>query len=141
MFGLVRKISSKLIVPAGWTLLTILLLSLPGSAIPDVNIYEVPHVDKIVHFVLFGGIPMLWSFYMLPKSNGVKKSSKASRIIIGFCLFSILLGIVMEYIQFYFIANRDFDIIDIVADSLGAICFAILVLVIERKSNSKEVQG
>lgn len=140
MFGLVRKISSRLIVPAGWTLLTILLLSLPGSAIPDVNLYEVPHVDKIVHFVLFGGIPMLWSFYMLPKVSSMGKSSKATNIILGFCLFSIVLGIVMEYIQFYFVANRDFDIIDIIADSLGAICFAVLVLIIERKSRFRTVK-
>ncbi len=132
MFGLVRKLSSRLIVPAGWTFLTILLLSLPGSAIPEVNLYEIPHVDKLVHFLLFGGIPVFWSFYLIPRKG------RARRIVVIACLVSIALGIVMEYIQHYFVANRDFDIIDIYADSLGAISFGVLVLLSVRRRDAIE---
>ncbi len=124
MFGFVRKISSRVFVPAAWTLLTIMLLCLPGSAIPDVSMYQVPHVDKIVHFLLFGGIPFFWSLYVLPKFS----RAESVKIVIGFCLFSIALGTALEYVQFYFVANRDFEVVDIFADSLGAICFGALVL-------------
>lgn len=135
MLSLIKKFSSHLSVPLGWTLVTIILLSLPGSTIPRVNIYSIPHVDKLVHFFLFGGLAISWSYYRF--ENG--PALHLGRIVTFFILASILLGIIMEYIQYYFIPNRDFDIIDIWADSLGAIFFGLLVLLAEsaNKENKK----
>lgn len=122
-------------VPLGWTIVTIILLSIPGSTIPRVNIYSIPHIDKLVHFFLFGGLAISWSYYRYEREPVIQ----LGRIVLFFTLASILLGIVMEYIQFYFIPNRTFDIIDIWADSLGAIFFGLLVLLAEtsNKENKK----
>jgi VanZ family protein len=117
-----------LVIPVLWTVLIIVLLSLPGSAIPKVGI-GFQHVDKLVHFILFGIFPVFWSYYFIQK-NG-KYNWK--QLILLFCLISILLGIALEYVQFYLIVNRDFDVMDIIADAFGAIVFGILLIIIERR--------
>ena len=108
--------------------LIIVLLSIPGSAIPKVNI-GLQHVDKLVHFILFGIFPVLWSYYFIQK----KGKTNWKQLIVLFCIISILLGISLEYVQHYFVVNRDFDVIDIIADTLGAIVFGILLIIIERR--------
>ena len=133
MLALIRNLSSRLIIPVLWTLLIIILLSVPGSAIPKVSI-GLQHVDKLVHFVLFGIFPVLWSYYFIQK----KGKSNWKHMIILFCIISILLGISLEYVQHYFVVNRDFDVIDIIADTLGAIVFGILLVLFERRYLSAE---
>ena len=121
MLSFVRKISAHLYVPVGWTLLTIILLCLPGSAIPRVGI-GLGNIDKFVHFLLFGFIAMSWTI-----NFSLKSPIQWKKWLIIFCLFSISLGIALEFVQLYFIPNRDFDVWDIVADSLGAIVFSAIL--------------
>lgn len=128
MLALIRNLSSRLVIPILWTLLIIILLSIPGSAIPKVSI-GLQHVDKLVHFILFGIFPVLWSYYFIQK----KGNTNWKQLILIFCIISILLGISLEYVQHYFVVNRDFDIADIIADSLGAIVFGFILILLERK--------
>lgn len=128
MFALFRNLSSRLFIPVLWTLLIIFLLSLPGSAIPKVNL-GIQHVDKIVHFILFGLFPIFWSYYFIPR----KPYKNWKGIVVLFCFLSIVLGIALEYVQQYFVVNRDFDVNDIYADSLGAIIFGFLLVMFDRK--------
>lgn len=128
MLALIRNLSSRLVIPILWTLLIIILLSIPGSAIPKVSI-GLQHVDKLVHFILFGIFPVLWSYYFIQK----KGNTNWKQLILIFCIISILLGISLEYVQHYFVVNRDFDLADIIADSLGAIVFGIILILLERK--------
>lgn len=134
MLSLIKRFSSHLFVPLGWTIITIILLSIPGSTIPRVNIYSIPHIDKLVHFFLFGGLAISWIYYRYEREPVIK----LGRIVLFFILASILLGVIMEYIQFYFVPNRNFDIIDIWADSLGAVFFGLLVLLAETANNNKK---
>lgn len=129
MIGLVRKISSHLYVPLGWTVITIILLCLPGSAIPKVGISWFSNIDKLVHFLLFGFIPVFWIYYVV--RSGRKPGWIQSLVFLA--IGSIALGIVLEYVQFYIIPNRDFDVWDIVADSTGAIVCSLVVFAIEAK--------
>jgi len=55
-------------------------------------------------------------------------------LIIIFSIISILLGISLEYVQHYFVVNGDFDVIDIIADSLGAMVFGMLLILVKKKS-------
>ena len=119
MFSFVRKISRHLYVPVGWTLLTIILLCLPGSAIPKVGMFGLSNIDKFVHFIFFGFLAMTWSI-----NFSFRLPSYWKKWLYLFCFFSITLGIALEFVQLYFVANRDFDVWDIFADSLGAIVFS-----------------
>jgi VanZ family protein len=127
MLALIRNLSSRLVTPVLWTLLIIVLLSVPGSAIPKVSI-GLKHVDKLVHFILFGIFPVLWSYYFIQRRG----KTNSNQLIILFCVISILFGISLEYVQHYFVVNRDFDVVDIIADSLGAIVFGIVLILVER---------
>ena len=126
---LVRKLTSSLAIPLGWTLFTIVLLCLPGSAFPGGGIFDIPHFDKVIHVILFGGITIFWSLYFLQKS-GIK-NWRLTVIVIA--LSTIALGICMEFIQFYFVVNRAFDVGDIIANTLSTLVFAVFFSFVDKK--------
>ena len=105
--------------------MTIALLCIPGSAIPgDGRFFDIPHFDKIVHVALFGGIVLFWGGYYAFRPN---RPAGWQRLVLLWTLLSIGLGIVLEYVQFYFIPQRSFDRGDIVADAGGAIIATLLL--------------
>jgi hypothetical protein len=124
MMAFVKKITSTLITPLLWTILTIVLLCLPGSSLPGEGVFvEIPHIDKVVHVILFGGIVVLWSLYF----NGPKTSNLQLAIILT-VLFTIILGICMEYIQLKYVPSRAFDMGDIMANTISSIIFGSFFL-------------
>jgi len=128
MLRLIRKSSSTPTVALIWTLMTIGLLCIPGSELPKGGfIDEIKNFDKLIHVLLFGGIVLLWgswSHLRMPDDRSWFKN------ICSITLGVILLGIIMEYVQLYFIPHRDFDKADISADMAGAIAsFGYLIIV------------
>jgi len=113
-----QKLCSTLIVPVGWTVLTVILLCLPGSTIPGNGLFSIPHLDKVVHVALFGGIVLFWGFY---KRTYRQAGRQWQLNIIIITLLTVILGIVLEYLQLYYVPNRSFDMGDIIADATGAI--------------------
>ena len=101
--------------------------------LPDENHLNIPQLDKYAHIILFGSFVFLWSFYYASKQEKNHNSNKQFiRILIIACLY----GIAMEYVQKYFIPNRDFDIYDIMADIIGAGCgYLIVRLTVSRFMN------
>lgn len=124
MKAFTRKLTSSILAPIGWTLLTIILLCLPGSAFPSKGLFnlDIPHLDKIIHVILFGGIILFWCLYLLQKKEW---STGWRQIVVVVALLTIGLGVCLEYIQFNFIPNRSFDKGDILANSLSTIVFGI----------------
>lgn len=119
MRSLVQKLCAKKLLPVSWTLITIILLCLPGSTIPgDGTIFNIPHFDKVVHVILFGGIVFFWGSYYAFRFPAIQGWQK--RVIV-LAVLSTGLGIVLEYVQFYYIPQRSFDKGDILADAAGAI--------------------
>ncbi|MBS1916263.1 MAG: VanZ family protein [Bacteroidetes bacterium] len=112
-----KKYFSKLFFPVLWTAIIIILLSLPGTMLPNESHFNIPQFDKIVHIGLFGGFVFLWGVYINSKKFPLQKT-----LILFFYIFCIgsALGIIMEYVQKYFIPMRDFDLGDIIADIIGA---------------------
>lgn len=85
---------------------------------PGTSLLEIPYLDKIVHVILFAVVVLLWGFYYVfenPLAGNLRKR------FIAITIASIILGIIMEFIQLYLIPNRDFDTRDIIADALGAL--------------------
>ncbi|MGL6267087.1 MAG: VanZ family protein [Chitinophagaceae bacterium] len=106
----------------GWTMIIFLLMIMPASNIPSQGLFRIPHLDKLVHFFLFGGFVWLWYFSL--KKNAKKHPPQV--ILKNIFLISAFYGISMEFIQYFFTA-RSFDIWDIVADILGgSIAWGIL---------------
>lgn len=121
----------KLIIPIGWTLLMAIVLLLPGSSIPKTDMIVIPHLDKFIHFILFGGLVFFWGFYLKDK----KLNFKWKEIITALVVAAISFGIAIEFIQGYVILSRSFDKVDIMANSLGAISAAVGIFVLKIKEN------
>lgn len=117
MFSVIRRILAYKFFPFCWTLLIITLLCIPGSYVPGTGIFGMPHLDKVVHIFLFGFNVLFWGWHYQGNGNVLKIKT----IYLITALLTIALGIVMEFVQMYFIPNRSFDGWDIVADVAGAV--------------------
>jgi len=100
-----------------WTMIIFILLALPGKMLPNESKLAIPQLDKMVHFVLFGSFVFLWSFYYAAKGTSRNLEKLFLRIVFIACLY----GTAMEFLQKYVIPDRDFDVLDITADVLGAL--------------------
>ncbi|WP_018630305.1 VanZ family protein [Niabella aurantiaca] len=99
-------------------IITIVLLTLPGSAFPQEDIFSKIYFDKWIHIGMFSILVLLWNFWLM------KKRGAGQRLYTPFVMISITAlayGILMEYIQKWYISNRSFDTGDIIADGTGAI--------------------
>ena len=112
-----NKIFKTVYIALAWTIVIQILLCLPGSAIPDEKAFSIPNIDKFVHIALFGGFVALWCFYANKQTYTIRK-----RAVLFFIIFltGCLNGILLEYVQKYYIPNRDFDQADIIVDIISA---------------------
>ena len=110
----------RFLLPAiGWLIFSTILLTLPASAFPKERWYSnIPMFDKWVHMGMFGIMAVLlcWAAY---KKKNLQQKLKNNFIWLG--IFCLAYGIIMEFVQRYFIPNRSFDIGDIIADGAGAV--------------------
>jgi VanZ family protein len=103
-------------IPAlAWWILTFVLLVLPGSDIPQSSFFDVLYFDKWVHIGMFGMLTFLWCLPFF------KTRMASLRLFAQIALCSIAYGVLMEYVQKYLTADREFDVLDIAADSVGSI--------------------
>lgn len=131
MNTVVRKITGYLVTPLIWTIVTIILLCIPGSSFPGDGVFmEIPHADKVVHVILFGGIVVLWNLYFLFRHPA---SHRLQLTILLIILSAISLGICMEYIQLRFVPNRAFDNGDIIANTVSSVLFGSLFFFIRQR--------
>jgi VanZ family protein len=93
-----------------------ILFCLPSYSLPDAGVFEIPYLDKLVHFALFGVFVFSWGYYLYCKKISTKR---LKNLFFGAFLIAVFNGILIEYIQLYFIPGRSFDESDIIADLLG----------------------
>lgn len=101
-----------------WFILSIILLTLPGSAVPSYPWLATIHADKWVHIGLFG---MLCLFSMLPFRASSYNNEQRKKWFLFITLGGILYGILMEFVQGNWIINRSFEYSDILADTVGCV--------------------
>ncbi len=114
-----KKASSLIVAIAFFVLATILFL-LPGSAIPTPNwwtpFFKLIGFDKWVHTTIFFVLVYLWCRTIFLRTKGAKAKINFFLILTIFITY----GILIEFVQQYFIENRTFEIFDIAADAGGA---------------------
>lgn len=101
-----------------WLILCTILLTLPGSSFPSENWMGDIGLDKWIHIFLFGVMAFLacWTIFKSSKKPG---KNRLYFIVAG--LLCIAYGVIMEYVQKYYVPNRSFDVGDIIADSVGSV--------------------
>ena len=102
--------------------LIFILLSMPAGNTPGNNwisyLLQLPFADKVIHMGLFGSLALSLFFHFEQYSNISFQSIRTKALSLIAC---ILYGIGMEYYQKYFVPSRSFDVIDMLADAIGAL--------------------
>ena len=113
------KITIKSFWPAiVWLILSSIAFCLPGKALPQNDWFAIIQLDKWIHVGLFSVMILLWCLPLFHKPALQLTMAKLS-IWISITFFGY--GIMMEFVQHYFISNRSFDIGDIAADGAGCL--------------------
>jgi VanZ family protein len=122
----------------------IIIASLIKNPAPPIN---VPNVDKIYHAVAYLIMALVWYFYFYTRylskqsltSFGVTTIVKnwSRTIAIGAAVFSLLVGVLVEFGQEYIAVNRTMDFMDVLANIAGII-LAMFVLLISDKIFNKQ---
>lgn len=100
--------------------LLILYLSLaPGDSFDKVSLINIPHFDKIAHFVMY-----LTFMSVIIFEN--RKRIKDTKQIVYIALIPFSYGIIMEIFQFLFTSTRTGSLYDILFNLAGVI-FSILI--------------
>lgn len=103
-----------------WTILLVvvvfLLIIMPGRDVPSIGI---PHLDKVVHFCMFGSINFM--FYLEYYFN-----NKCLPRFINPCIYLTIYGTLTEIVQ-YFVPGRSCDIKDLIADTLGILIVGLIM--------------
>lgn len=103
-----------------WILLILWLCTLPANDIPNPGWWERFHPDKIVHFTLFAV-----TVFLLALGNYWRKKRVSITNLVILVLFASAYGLAIEFIQKYYATTRSFDLMDALADSIGALAGAI----------------
>jgi len=108
-----------------WLVIMSILFFLPGSAFPSENWLDWIYLDKWVHIGLFAVLIFLW------RSSFDWEVNNYNLLL----LFSALLyGLMVEFIQRYWIPNRSFDLYDVLSDMTGSVLGLLIWLRVHRKN-------
>lgn len=107
-----------------WSIIIIILCSIPGQEFPDASFIDIPHFDKIVHFGLYFILSIL-SIKGLNKQSQINfvKQYPYSFIVI----YAIILGISLELLQHYYIPFRSGDYLDMLANFTGTLSGTLVI--------------
>jgi VanZ family protein len=109
-----------LFVALAWTSLMLYVCLMKASSVPSINIEG---IDKIVHILLHLFFTFFWGITLV-KSG---KWSSFSKVMYVSFLLSLVVGLLIEFIQGYFTTSRSADITDVLANIFGSL-FAIALL-------------
>lgn len=107
-----------------WSIIIIILCSIPGQEFPDTSFLDIPQLDKIIHFCLYFILSILTvkGFYTQDYISFLAKYSYAFAVV-----YSICLGIIIELLQHYFIPFRAGDVYDVFANVGGSITGTLFI--------------
>lgn len=108
-----------------WTIMVTFLCLVRASDLPVINIQN---LDKIIHSTFHFVFTVLWFLFFRKQINSPNNTKP---LVISF-LLSVLFGIVIEILQGLTTTTRQSDILDVLANVLGA-TLAVLVLILLNK--------
>jgi VanZ family protein len=112
-----RRSTVSLLLATVWFITSLVLLTLPGSDLPQENWLDKIYFDKWVHIGMFALLVFLWC-WALSKRKGTFPGLKI--FFLRITVAAIVYGILMEFVQRYFVPGRSFDVTDMIADAVGA---------------------
>ncbi len=119
-----KDITFKKLIPGlAWFFLICFLMCLPGKDIPQIGWLDSIHFDKMVHAGSFMVMTILFSW---PFLNSSYSPRDRRNYFIKIAIATSLWGLTIEFIQKFYIPNRDYELADWAADSFGSIVGLII---------------
>tara|TARA_R110002124_G_scaffold17532_1_gene73009 strand:- start:26649 stop:27047 length:399 start_codon:yes stop_codon:yes gene_type:complete len=117
MTQLIKKLSEArylLLIGIIYTSLITVAFLYPTEGLPKVTI---PASDKIVHILIHGLLAFIWLTY----SYSADKYHISNKIVVVVLIVCFLYGLVIEVSQHWFTLSRQFDLLDILANTVGSL--------------------
>ncbi|MGJ8548822.1 VanZ family protein [Winogradskyella wichelsiae] len=80
--------------------------------------------DKIYHVVAYFCLTLVWGLFV--------NYSKSIRLLFIVCVAAIILGFILELLQYFVNSNRTYDTYDLIANGIGAIFGTLIASQINR---------
>jgi len=121
-----------------WIIIIFILSSIPGNNIPKITQFKIPHLDKIVHFIMYSTLQflVLVEYY----KNYTQKYPLVNVVLISVTL-SVFYGVIMEILQSLFFINRTGSFYDILANSTGAIIGSLIAILLSKNKKFIKIIG
>lgn len=101
----------------------ILYLTLVPRPLPDTDLSLIPHMDKIVHGCMFGGLVFVLALDCRRSRRHIRLTATVMTLL---CVISVAFGGLIELLQEWMGLGRGCDIYDFLADTAGAVTSAIV---------------
>lgn len=119
MLRYIRKYPLSLVV-----ILTVIYLSFFKPPSDDLEVYKIPHIDKVVHICMYFGMSgMLWLEFLRAHRNDKTPLWHAW---VGALVCPILFSGVVELLQEYCTTYRGGDWLDFAANATGAVLASLV---------------
>jgi VanZ family protein len=100
-----------------WNVLILILSLIPTDGLSEANWIEIPHFDKIVHFLMYAILTIL----ILQKNHIFFGKYRQINVLAVSFTYVFLMGFFIEILQNSFFIGRNFDIFDVLANTTGAV--------------------
>ncbi|MBT9188017.1 VanZ family protein [Zobellia russellii] len=120
---LVLKNNKYTIAFLGW-MVFVTFFSLVSFSDTEADNIDIPNLDKVVHFSFYFGAAFLAVLFIKERTKGSVELRKA---VLYAVVGAIIYGIIIEVLQYSFTADRHGDILDALANSVGAILGSLAV--------------
>lgn len=101
------------------------LFSFSGTHV--LPVIRIPHFDKLVHLAFYLGATILGTLCIWERTNGRYTLHKTIGWAVGYAIFY---GIIIEVLQAWFTTYRQGDILDVLANTAGALLGGLVVKLI-----------
>ncbi len=111
-----------------WTIFVAYMCLANFKSLPKIGI---SYPDKYVHVTFHFVFTILWSFYLQVKNTN--RMSSLVKVVIA----SVIYGGIIEIAQGLFTTTRQADIVDVLANTIGAILAVVMMLATAKFSNKE----
>ena len=110
-----------------WTVAITVSCLLSADTVDKVSLINIPHKDKVAHFVFYFVFTLLWSKYF----RSLHRDGKKARFMVF--LFAVAWGILIEFCQLVLTEQRSAEVFDAGANIAGS-AVAIIAIWLYRKN-------
>jgi VanZ family protein len=104
-----------------WAAFILLICSLPGQDLPNIDFWAIDIEDKIGHLIVFGFLG-----FLIYRGGSRSKGFNRRRLFIITCLLGISYGAFTEILQGLAFPSRYASLSDFIADALGVILGTVI---------------